>query len=325
MAYVRRELPVLSWSHRRDQTLVECPQLYYLRYYAAHNGWERNAPVEARQAYVLGKLSSLSQAVGMALHRRAAERVAALVAGDPLPGEGVMLNRCRVELNQLYLSSRRRDAFLRDPKNSPMLLEMYYGGEITAEQLERARTKLRTCVAHLARSAVWDELRSCLDVGGEVLVIDSLRTFELDGLEIYAAPDLVFRGPANLPWTIVDWKTALDWDGDTSQVAGYGLLVRDSLGWPLVDGRFAGRIVCLGSGGDHNFWLDAEDLVEAERRTGSASRMRVLLADPIANRPLPWDAYRLNWRPWRCRHCSYPEVCRDRILAEIRDRAGDAA
>lgn len=326
MAYVRRELPTFSWSHRRDQTLAECQQQYFIRYYASHNGWERGASGEARQAYTLGKLVSLPQALGMALHRRAAECVAAVTAGDPLPDERTLLDRCRSELKRLYRCSRNRKAFLANPKASPMLHELYYGGTIAPEQFERTRAKLRACIANLARSAVWADLRQAIAAGGEVLVIDSLETFTLDDTVVYAAPDLVYREAAGGPWVVCDWKSSDEWDASTDQVALYSLLVRDGLGWSLVDGACRGRVVCLASGEDHQFALDADDLAEAERRVRtSIARMRTLLHDPVANRPLGWEAYPLNWRPWRCRHCNYLEVCRDRIMAEIRERAGDAA
>jgi hypothetical protein len=324
--FVRRERPELSWSNRRAETLLDCEQAYFLRYYAAHNGWEQGAAADAREAWVLGKLTSLPQAVGMAVHRRAAECAAAIVAGRPVPDEADLLERSRAELNALYVSSRNRGAFLSNPKRSPMLLEAYYRGACSPEELERARTKLRVCTARLAQSDVWKDLRCALAAGGEVLVIDSLETFKLDGVPIYAAPDLAYRESEHGRFVIVDWKTGGAWDGAVDAIGGYALLVRDRFGWSLVDGACQGRVVCLGTGEDHRFALDAGDLLEAERRIrGSIARMRAMLADPVANVAKPWDAYRLNWRPWKCRNCSYLQACRSRITAEIQARGNGAA
>src|SRR5438046_9924419 len=106
---------------------------------------------EGRAAWGLGQLPGLPQALGMAIHRRAAECATAIVAGDAFPTEAELLARTSAELNALYVSSRDRSAFLANPKKSPMLHETYYRGKVSPVELERTREKLRVCTANLVR------------------------------------------------------------------------------------------------------------------------------------------------------------------------------
>lgn len=314
--FVRRPLPEFSWSDKRDRMMHECQQSYYLRYYASHNGWEAGAPREAHQAWALGKLIGVAAALGSAVHRRAVECAQAIIAREPLPQADVLFELARRELNELR-ASRDRAAFLERPKQHPMLHEVYYEGRLRPEQVERTRDKLRRCIQHLVGCPVWEDLRRCLSEGGEVLVVDSLSTFALDGVTIYAAPDLVYRRSAREPATIVDWKTGGSFDGIVEHVAVFGLLVRDGFGWPLVDDQFRCRVIGLSDGRDDQFSLDASDLADAEQRIRrSVARMRATLADPVQNSAHSWDAYPLNWRPWKCRHCPYLEMCLARINGE---------
>lgn len=322
--YERREHPEFGWSHSRDRVLTECRQAYYLRYYASHNGWERGAPPEAHRAWALGKLATVPSALGTAVHQRALECVAAVVAGTALPSEEVLVERTRSDLNRLR-AMRDRAAFLHRPKQRPMLLEVYYAGRVSAEVVERTRAKLAQCIRHLVDSPLWADLRRCLDAGGEARTIDGHQSFTLDGLTVFGAPDLVYRdGPDARP-VLVDWKTGR-LDGVVDQVAVCGLLVRDHLGWPPVDGVYTARVIGLAEGAEHQFPVDAGDLAEAEARIrASVERMRALLADPERNVARSPDAFPMKWGGWRCGSCPYRELCRARIEAEIRARDADAA
>jgi hypothetical protein len=221
MGYEQREFPQFSWSHSRDRLLTECQQAYYSRYYLSHNGWEREAPAEARQAWTLGKLVSVPSALGMAVHQRALECAAALEKGEPLPDATVLIERVCAELNTLRL---RRDvsAFIAAPKAHPMLHEIYYRGRLEREMIERTREKIERCINHLVAAPLWGDLRACLGGGGEVRIVDAYQSFELHGTTVYAAPDLVYRFVGAKQPTIVDWKTG-KLDGAIDQVAVYVL------------------------------------------------------------------------------------------------------
>jgi hypothetical protein len=325
VTYVRRDTPELSWSDKRDRLFRECRQAYYLRYYASHNGWEPGAALEASHAWRLGKLVTVPAALGIAVHQRAIECAEAVITGSPMPTADALFERTRRELNE-WRERRDLEAFRRSPKRYPVLHETYYQGGVRRDEVERTRAKLRRCVEHLVACPLWDDLRRCLTAGGEVLVVDSLSSFLLDGTTVYAAPDLVYRDYPKAPPVIVDWKTGAAFDGDVGQAAVFGLLIRERYGWPIVDAHCRCRIINLAEGRDDQFTLDASDLADAERRIRtSVARMRALLADPARNVAYAADAYPLNWRPWKCRYCPYLEMCRERITRGEQASDHDAA
>src|SRR5690606_29516138 len=144
------------------------------RYYASHNGWERGAPPLARRAWALGKLVTVPSALGIALHERALECVEAVQSGQEIPSAAQLVQSTRAALNVLRLrrDHRARRAFLNDPKRFPIFREVYYGGAVRRQVVERTTLKIVTCVGNLLRSSLWDDLRRALDSGGEVRVVD---------------------------------------------------------------------------------------------------------------------------------------------------------
>ncbi|MDF1501318.1 PD-(D/E)XK nuclease family protein [Roseisolibacter sp. H3M3-2] len=321
--YRRREYPEFSWSHSRDCLFTSCRHAYYLRYYGSHNGWEHGAPPTAHRAWALGKLTGVPSALGAAVHQRALECVAAVTAGAALRSAADLIERSRGELNQLR-TMRDRTGFLARPTAKPMLHETYYFGRVRPEVVERTRSKLVRCTLNLLASPLWNDLRRCLDAGGEARVVDGRESFSFGELTIYGAPDLAYRGgPADRP-VIVDWKTG-ELLGVVDQMAVQGLLVRDHLGWAPVDDRYTARVIGLSEGQEHQLALDGRDLADAETRIrASVERMRKVLADPDRNIARPADEYPMKWGSWRCRSCPYLELCRARV-EEAANPGADAA
>ncbi len=54
-----------SWSFSRHSTFEECPRKYWFNYYGAWGGWEYDAPAEARELYLLKKISNLHMLAGI--------------------------------------------------------------------------------------------------------------------------------------------------------------------------------------------------------------------------------------------------------------------
>jgi hypothetical protein len=324
--YERREHPEFSWSHSRDRLLAECHRAYFLRYYASHNGWERDAPAFARRAWALGKLSSIPSALGTALHDRALECVATVQAGAELPSAAELIGRTRAALNTLR-ERRDRNEFLARPKQLPMLRELYYGATIRRDVVERTRRKIVTCIGNLLASPLWADLRHALDSGGEVRVVDGYESFPLGDLTVYGAPDLVYRSGRDERPVLVDWKSG-QLDGSIDQIAVCGILVRDHLGWPMLNGSYLARVIGLSEGQEHQFAVDERDLADAEARIStSVKRMRALLVDPDRNIPHQADAaFPLKWGGVRCRFCPYLELCRAHVARDPdEDKNEDAA
>jgi hypothetical protein len=192
--------------------------------------------------------------------------------------------------------------------------------------IDANREKIERCIKHLLAASLWSDLRECLADGGECRVVDSRSAFTLDGVTVYAAPDLVYRhASTSLSPVIVDWKTG-KLDGVADQVAIYALLIRDQLEWVSDNGQYACRIVGLDEGREDTFQLTPDDLADTERRIRvSVARMRTLLADPLRNIAHAWDHYPLSWGKRRCGYCPFREICQQRIKDEIRSRDAEAA
>ena len=67
MAELKNEF---TWSASRHGSFAYCKRQYWWSYYGSWGGWERHAPAEAREAYMLKNLSSRWAWVGTAVHEQ---------------------------------------------------------------------------------------------------------------------------------------------------------------------------------------------------------------------------------------------------------------
>jgi hypothetical protein len=260
----------LSWSHTRNRTFVECARRYYWRYLLPGH-WLPDAPPIAREVHLLKQLTSLYGVLGIALHNIARDCVVHIKRGDAILPPDTIFQRARGELNRVCLSSEDRGGFLRYPATHPMLQDVWFFGARNPETDRRVRERLHTCTANLANHPMWDELRACEP--SAIIAADSLSTFDLDEITVYAAPDLVYSPKAD-NIVIGDWKTGgTPEDDHMPQIATYALWVRDKLGVPWAEGQWQGRIMDLLAGEDHWYDLREEDLEAADRRIRMAVRM----------------------------------------------------
>ena len=79
----------LSWSASRASTFHACKRRYYLQYYLAWMGWDRNASDERKRAYMLKKMTSMPMLAGDALHRALEEWFQARESGREFTQEEV--------------------------------------------------------------------------------------------------------------------------------------------------------------------------------------------------------------------------------------------
>lgn len=253
----------LSWSHTRHRTFVECARRYYWRYLVP-GGWAPDAPPLAREIHLLKNLTSLYGVLGITLHNIARDCTLRIKRGEDVLSPETILARARIELNRVCLSSEDRGAFLRFPSTHPMLQEVWLHGERNPETDRRVRERLHNCTTHLAAHPVWEELRACEP--SSIIAADSLSTFELGDITVYAAPDLVYS-PRAENVVVGDWKTGGSPDDDhMPQIATYALWVRDKLGVPWTPGQWQGRVMDLLTGEDLWYDLQEDDLDAAARR-----------------------------------------------------------
>ncbi|MDQ3555301.1 MAG: PD-(D/E)XK nuclease family protein [Gemmatimonadota bacterium] len=301
-------LPRFSWSHSRDRTFARCARRYYLRYYAGAGGWREDADPATRAAYCLRHLITLELALGIELHERAREMAGAVRARRPVPSAETLRARTRSAMNRLYA---RHDvaAFLTDPKRSPVRMEVFYERGTDPDRLARLREKMELCLEALCGCALWSELAEIRPE--DVLLVDRLSAFALDGVTVYAAPDLVYRtGEGHV---IVEWKTGPD-PGVREQTALYGLFVREGLGASDAEGRFQVRLFRLDLATEERWEIGASDLAGAEARVrDGAATMRRLLRDAEANAPKPIESFPLTPHRGQCSLCPFWAICEDEI------------
>lgn len=300
--------PSFSWSRSRHDTLEVCARRYFWRYYRFWRGWEEDADGEARRAWILKKLTGLRAELGRSLHRRAFEVGFRAAQGLERPDAEALEGRTREELNRVVAASRDRGAFLASPSRHPFLRAAWYGDGPGEEEIAAVRERLGPTHRRLAEHPIW---RRVEEGDLEVLHLDDPDVrpepaFELDGVPVYAEPDLLLRRTGDDRRVVVDWKSGRQREGDLWQVALYGLFLRET----RRIRESTGRVEYLASGGSEELELDPRTIDRAEELAReSIGRMEELLEDPEDNRPGPKEAFPMVDRAPICRWCDFYELC----------------
>ena len=150
-------------------------------------------------------------------------------------------------------------------------------------------------------------------------------SFRVDGIQVFALPDIVYRPDADAAWHIRDWKTGAERnDGVVDQLALQALHVRHHLGLPAAGGYYQGEVAHLRHGTVDLITLTEDDLIDARAAVHrTAARMRELLVDPAANAPLPLPAFRQTEDPRRCGNCNFRRLCRRDETGVAQEGHGD--
>lgn len=309
--------PDLSWSRSRHDALRVCPRRYYYRYYGSWKGWDREeATPEARRAYLLKQLTDLKAELGRSLHRRAYEVGFRVAQGLEPPSLDALLGRTRDELNEVVRSSRDLGGFRRRPSRHPYLRSVWYGRGPDDDVIEEVKDRLERTHAALHGHRLWPA------VDREELEVVYLHdpdvppepAFRLDGVPVYAEPDLVLRRRDDGVGIVVDWKSGRERRGDGWQVALAAAAARETTG----ETPRRGRVEYLGRG-SRSVELDDATVEEAlARARESLSTMRRFLEDPGENRAKPKEAFPLTERRSACRWCGFYGLCEE----ELRERDG---
>ncbi len=300
--------PEFSWSYSRRRQLENCPRGYYWNYYGYHNGWLQDAEPEARLAYRLKKLSSLHLHVGTVVHDLAVEAIKLARAGRDVDPEQ-LIRRGRNRLNQAWAESKDRVAFERRPKGRIMLQSFYYNSGPSQSTIEKVRDKLITSIPNLLTSRSFTAAVQAPWV--EVEEPDELTSFHMDGLTVFARPDLIYR-TADGTYHLVDWKTGKPGESHLRQLRVYGLFLHSR--GDLEEGPLKGHVEYLYTGAHADTVITPAELESQEREiVASVATMRSYLEDPGSNKPLPKDRFPLPSNTRNCRWCRFYELCKEEI------------
>lgn len=301
-----------AWSWSRHQAYYECPRKIYWQHYGSWGGWKPDAPAQARLAYRLKHVKSVQMLVGEVFHDVLRERLR-MRPNRPTPVPKAQM----IDEGERRLLKRIRESNDRDwekennPKRYAILFEDYYGGGLTAAERDGALGKLRAIVEGFAASGYGE--RAFLVPPARLRVIDpdlehpdDMR-FEIDGVLVWGAPDLVVENKAGL-MQIVDWKTGKPDKARVAQMAVYALYVNQKFGTPIENIR--AHVVNIAYGDFH----DIDDLrggVEEARRMVSTytADVRAALTDVPGNVAGDMSLFPMTDDRRSCRRCKYREIC----------------
>ena len=267
-----------SWSHSRHETFQACLKRYYFAYYASWGGWEENAPARARELYRLKRLSTRQQWAGHHAHQ-AIEFLLKNARHDPSGEIAASAEPRQIDLMRREFRDSRAGAYRADPVRVPGLFEHEYQLDVSAEEWKATVDRVARAIRQFLASALWPELQGLPD--DAFLAVERRAHFLLDGLKVFAVPDLVVRRGGQV--IIYDWKTGgADLAEHRTQLGVYALLALDR--WTAAPGEIEAVAYHPVLDRRETFAYSADDLETLrEFVRDSADEMLFPLADPETN------------------------------------------
>ena len=220
-----------SWSHSRHESFQACLKRYYFAYYASWGGWDENAPARARELYRLKRLSTRQQWAGHHAHQ-AIEFLLKNARRDPTGEIAASAEPRQIEQMRREFRDSRAGAYRADPVHVPGLFEHEYQLDVSAEEWKATVDRVARAIRQFLASELWREIQGLPD--DAFLAVERRAHFLLDGLKIFAVPDLVVRRGGQV--VIYDWKTGGSALAEhRTQLGVYALLALDR--WTAAPGE----------------------------------------------------------------------------------------
>ncbi|OIO37642.1 MAG: hypothetical protein AUJ72_04140 [Candidatus Omnitrophica bacterium CG1_02_46_14] len=295
-----------SWSKSRDEEFRECQRKYFYNRYASWGGWDKDAPKEARMAYVLKNLKNRWAWKGETVHHLIEEVLKSLKNGREGISEEAALLRLTQIMRQDYKSSKAKKNW-ENPKNNLGLFEHEYEKEVTDAVWKEIHDTSAQCLKNFYTSSFFKELTE--DDKKSWLVIEDLEEFEFEGAKIFVKLD--FARKKNGKIEIYDWKTGKD-DGVAAavQIGAYVIYAMRKWKVPASDIRaFLFNLTNPSPKASEQAVNDA--LIEETSATILASirQMRELLSDPVKNVPKPRENFSFTENTRLCNYCNFYKIC----------------
>jgi hypothetical protein len=296
-----------SWS--RSEAFYYCPRRFYWQHYGSWGGWELDAPKSTQLAYRLKQIKSVAMLIGDVFH----EIVSQQLRERPERPCGVPLDTIRTLAEQRmheHLTESRERRWRSNPKYNANLFEDYYGGGLAQREADEGLEALRKCVEGLAASGFG---RRAFGVEKARLRIIDPQNFDqkralLDGLIVYAPPDMLVEGKDGVSLHIIDWKTGRPRKASLPQLAIYGLVVSEQQRVPI--GKLEAHLVYVGQGTHEQFPDLAAGMEEAKRSIETFVKdVRDRLTDVELNLAGDSERFPMTSDLWKCRSCKFRELC----------------
>ncbi len=302
-----------------------CARMDWWHTEGARDGYRANAPVEARTAFTLKRMTSLPAVVGQVVHEAAATRARAVRDGFRPPAVDAVLGT----------AYRRLNAAVRPPKSghlgeAPLLREILHGewpeGRIPSDVAAATKHKVERLLHAMLAHPVWADLARC--GRGDILVCDALdaHAITIDGcqVDVFAAPDLVWTSrevvtvpeygiPLRPPvLTVLDWKTGAGEgriDAAREQLSVYAWWVRAHVSASADIRHLVGRVADLSALpdlSDLHYLLDTSDVARGQQLIEEEARAIVAERAGDGHVPMATTARNLG----ACALCPFPPLCR---------------
>lgn len=294
-----------SWSKSRDEEFHDCARKYFYSRYASWGGWERGAPSEARQAYILKNIKNRWAWKGETVHHVVEHVLKSLRAGTSLPFETALRHLTETMRRDWRQSKDKK--YREEPKRTLGLFEHEYEKDVPDSTWKKIHDEAAQCLGNFYGSEFYRQLLE--DDKGSWLVIEDLQEFDFEGARVYVKLDFARRAQEGIQ--IYDWKTGKD-DGSaaTVQIGTYALFAMQK--WSLPSAKVHAFIMNLSSpAAAPNPMAITEDLIRDTREfmRRSIEAMRSGLEDPVKNVPRPREFFKFTENLRLCQFCNFYKIC----------------
>lgn len=288
-----------SWSKSRHEKFEECLRQYFLHYYGSWGGWDREAPADVKELYLLKKLTSRHAWAGTAVHD-AIKRILTSIRGGVLPEADRVVDSVRASMRAQFRQSRGR---IYRSRKAFGLLEHEYEEPVGDEAWKGNWDHVERCIRAFFGSR-WIGLAQELPPE-RWLPVDELGTFAFGDVPVFAAPDFAFRTAEGVE--VVDWKTGRQRESDREQLLGYALYAGET--WGVAPEGIRCTLVYLPDLEEEAVLVDPPGLKAFRgRMAASIAKMRELLADAPSNVAREEDFPRTANRD-ACGRCPFRRPC----------------
>ncbi len=321
----------LSWSISRRNMFEDCKRKYFYNYYGSWEGWESEAPEEARILYRLKQLDSRHTWKGTTVHDAIAFLLKCLLENKKIEFEKIektVVQRMRAQFRESLAKSYRED-----PKRKFGLLEHEYEEEIADRVWRENRDDVLECLDNFKASKYWKaveelELSRCLALEGDLNnpsnlwknITTDLQTllhlpysvtvdsFDLDGLKVWAKLDFAYRQKDGTV-QIIDWKSGQSGgEPDSLQLNVYGYYASEV--WELRDENI--QLTIYNVAREEEFTHQFSSKAKRETRQqilANVREMKEILVEPEENKARKEDFPKIENDNF-CRHCEYRLICK---------------
>ncbi len=293
----------------------ECRRQYWWNYYGSWGGWSWDAADDAREAYMLKKLSNRWAWVGTVVHETIEAALGRLSNTTQGAAPGWHADDLKPLLESVTQRMRRDFGGSRSKRHHSRpakilgLAEHEYDEDVPDEEWARMNRNALTALQTFFTSDLFGRIRK--SDPSQWLPIEKLDKFDFEGTGVWAVLDFATRRPPpGGGIEIYDWKTgAINPEANRPQLGCYTLYVEQA--FDVSPENVENHLVYLGEElKDVTFRLDAEEL-EATRAKMRASirEMRALIRDPAENIadqadfPMTDDLAKCGW-------CRFRRLCK---------------